>query len=212
MNGELTLRPFAERDFEPLATLLARTWLPEHPGRPGELASKAELCDYLAKTTWSLVAERGGTLLGAALLAEKGRPALGAAWEERGAELAREAQADPACAEALRLEMGGVAEEAALADDYAATGAPEADVALKLLIVSPDAKGMGIGGRLFDAVHARLREIGAAGYHLLTDDSCDVSFYEHKGLMQEMSRSSEVEWPGQDADGDFKIYVYSERL
>ena len=212
MSSSLTFRPFLEGDFEALASLMARTWLPEHPGRPGELASRAELCGYLAQTTWSLVAERDGVPLGVALLAERGRPTLGAPWGELGERIEREAGEDPVCAEALALEMGGVAEEAELARDYAATGAPEADAALKLLIVSPDAKGLGIGGSLFEAMRAHVRETGAAGYHLLTDDSCDVSFYEHKGLATQMSRASKVVWPGHDTGEGFNIYVFSERL
>lgn len=212
--AELVLRPFEERDLQQLASLIARTWMPDFPGYPGEVAGSIELCEYLAHTTWSLVAEREGTLLGAVLLAERDREVPDAErWHERGAEAERAAAGDPEATRAADLEMAGVVEEAGLALDYAATGAPEAACAIKLLIVSPDARGLGLGGRLFEAVRAHLRERGAAGYHLLTDDSCDVSFYEHKGLSQAMMRRSEVSWPGADpATDDFHIYVYAERL
>lgn len=210
---ELTLRPFDERDFRPLAGLIAQTWLSDFPGLAGELASTVELCDYLEQTTWSLVAERGGRLLGAALVAEKdGEVPDAQRWRERGSAAEREAARDERCVRAMDLEMAGVVEGAGMALDYEKTGAVEAAAALKLLIVSPDAKGLGIGRRLFDAARAHLREAGVAGYYLLTDDNCDLSFYEHMGLTQEVRRRSQVSWPGEAPDEDFSIYLYSERL
>lgn len=211
--GELALRPFEKRDFYPLVTLIAKTWLADFPGQPGELASTVELCDYLGHTTWSLVAERGGTLLGAVLLAEKdGEVADSDEWHDRGAAAEREAAQSPDATRAMDLEMAGVVEGAGLALDYEKTGAPETAATLKLLIVSPEARGLGIGRKLIDAVRAHLRKRGVAGYYLLTDDNCDVSFYDHMGLSREVRRRSEVTWPGEEPDADFGIYVYSERL
>lgn len=214
-EGKLTLRPFEERDFRQLADLMARTWLAECPGEPAELASTVELCEYLGQTTWSLVAERDGALLGAALVAE-GDAAAGsdraARWSRRAAEARREAQGRPECRRAVDLEMAVVEEEQGLSDEFVATGAPEAAGTLKLLIVSPDARGAGIGGRLLSAVRERLRSTGAPGYHLLTDDSCDVSFYDHMGLRRVTSRRSRVAWPGSSPDDDFRIHLYAERL
>ena len=82
----------------------------------------------------------------------------------------------------------------------------------ELLIVSPEARGLGIGRKLFDAVRDHLRGRGAAGFYLLTDDNCDVSFYDHMGLRQEVRRRSEVTWPDEEPGTDFGIYVYAERL
>lgn len=214
MTDKIVFRPFEKRDFEPLARVLERTWLANFPGRPGEVASRVELARYLTSATWSLVAERGGTLLGAVLLSERGHEAKGAAaWRELEEELRAEAQGDPALEEAVHVEMSGVEEEARVEGAYAQTGAPGTAAAVKLLIVSPDAKGLGIGGRLFSAALDHLREAGAPGYHLMTDDSCDVSFYEHKGLAQAMRRRSEAYWPGVDpAEDEFYVYVYDQEL
>lgn len=210
----LALRPFEERDFYPLVDILAQTWLADHPGLPGELASTIELCDYLSQTTWSLVARREGKLLGAVLLSERDRDVADAdEWRRRGAAAEREAAKSPECTRVVDREMAGVVEEAGLARDYEMTGAPEAAFAVKLLIVSPEARGLGVGGTLFDAVRTYLRERDAIGFHLLTDDSCDVSFYDHNGLTQAMRRVSQAEWgTTEPAEGDFHIYVYAERL
>ena len=197
IDAELTFRPFDEKDFEPLAELVGRTWLADFPARAQEAAGRVELAHYLAQATWSLVAERGGQIMGAVLVQR----------------LAEDAEKDPELEEAIRTEMSGVEEEAALEADYLATGAPGTAATVKLLIVSPDAKGLGIGGRLFSSALEHLRETGAAGYHLLTDDACDVSFYEHKGLRQALRRRSQAFWPGADpATDDFFVYVYEQEL
>ena len=211
---ELTYRPFEKRDFEPLALLVGRTWLADAPAGAQAVAGRVELAHYLALTTWSLVAEHEGQVMGAVLLAERGREAPdAAAWDELERSLTTEAQGDPAAAEAIRVEMDGVREEAVVEREYAATGAPGNAATVKLLIVSPDAKGMGIGGRLFSAAVEHLREEGAPGYHLLTDDACDVSFYEHKGLAQAMRHRSGAYWPGVDPSTDeFYVYVYDQEL
>lgn len=211
---KLTWRAFAPEDFERAAGLLGRTWLPEFDEAPQRAASQIELAHYLAQTTWSLVAEREGEILGVVLLAERGREATGGdTWSELEARLTRAAEKDEALAEAVRVEMDGVREEAELEREYAADGPVGADAAVKLLIVSPDAKGMGLGGRLFSAALEHLRETGARGYHLLTDDSCDVGFYEHKGLTQAKRRRSRSYWPGVDPETDeFYVYVYEQEL
>ena len=38
IDAELTFRPFDEKDFEPLAELVGRTWLSEFPARAQEAA------------------------------------------------------------------------------------------------------------------------------------------------------------------------------
>ena len=211
---KLTWRAFEPGDFEGAAALLGRTWLPEFDEAPQRTASPIELAHDLAEATWGLVAERAGQVLGVVLAVEPGREAPDAArWAELEERLTRAAEKDDALAEAVRVEMDGVREEAALEREYAAAGGVGADAALKLLIVSPDAKGMGLGGKLFSAGVERLRAAGAAGYHLLTDDSCDVGFYEHKGLTQAMRRRSRAYWPGVDPEVDeFYVYVYEQAL
>ncbi len=214
IDAELTFRPFDEKDFEPLAELVGRTWLSEFPARAQEAAGRVELAHYLAPATWSMVAELGDKIMGVVLVVERGRENPDAqAWSSLEARLAAEAEKDPELAEAIRVEMSGVEEEALLESEYAATDAPGTDATIKLLIVSPDAKGLGIGGRLFSAAAEHLRETGARGYHLLTDDACDVGFYEHKGLERAMRRRSRAFWPGADpATDEFYVYVFEQAL
>lgn len=214
-TNDLTWRAFAPEDFEPAAELLGRTWLADAGPAAQHAAGEIELAHYLARTTWSLVVERDGAVLGVVLLSERDKPvsAGGVDWSELEAHLTRAAEKDAELARAVRAEMDGVEEEAELERSYLAAGPLGADAAVKLLIVSPDAKGLGLGGKLFSAALDHLRESGATGYHLLTDDNCDVGFYKHKGLAQAMRQRSAALWPdGAPGDGDFYIYVYEQRL
>lgn len=214
----VVLHPFGEKDFEAVSELMAETWLTDFAARPAAVAAQVELCEYVAATTWGCVCERAddGTLLGAILLSERDREVEGAdAWAARGDELLVEASSDATISEAVRQEMGGVREEESLAAEYLASNEPESGVAVKLLIVSPAARGLGLGKRLVEAARAYLRERGAAGFYLMTDDSCDVSFYDHLGLRQVRRRRSLADWPAKskpDADAEFSLYVYAERL
>ncbi|HJF44918.1 hypothetical protein, partial [Thermophilibacter provencensis] len=110
---KLTWRTFAPEDFERAAVLLGRTWLPEFDGAAQRAASQIELAHYLSQTTWSLVAERAGEILGVVLLAEHGQEVPeGAGWAELEVRLTRAAEKDDRLAEAVHVEMDGVREEA----------------------------------------------------------------------------------------------------
>lgn len=214
-TAAITYRPFMTGDFAQAAELVRLAWCTELGEPAGSLAAQLELATYLGRATWGLVAERDTELLGVVLGAVHGNeiPEL-EHWRAEVARLEAEVSRDAEVATLVQTEMAGVAEEDRLEAEYRASGAVENDAALKLLVVSPNARGLGVGGRLFAAGIERARKGGARGYHLLTDDACDVGFYEHKGLTQAMRKVSEAEWPdGAAADGeDFHIYVYSQRF
>ena len=50
-----------------------------------------------------------------------------------------------------------------------------------------------------------LAQTGATGYYLITDDTCDVGFYDHLGLSRLVAEASAVE-PG------INLYVYGKEL
>ncbi|PWM32929.1 MAG: hypothetical protein DBX94_05215, partial [Coriobacteriia bacterium] len=116
----------------------------------------------------------------------------------------------------LHRDVDILEEEALLSDEYAQSGGIGNGAEIKLLIVSPAAQGLGVGGRLFGEAKRRAAELG--GFYLLTDDSCDVGFYEHKGMRRMAKRASAVEAPAcpqtadADDDGDFNLYVYAQGL
>ena len=210
-ESQITYRSFQTNDFEATAELFRRQWCGEISPEAGVIASQADICSYLAEADWSLVAEKNGELAGVALLSHANRPAPdGKAWAERREALLAEAAQDPALLAQVRLDTDFLEEEAAFAAEYAAAGGLGANAELKLLIVGPAAKGAGVGGSLFSAARAEALE-SAGGFFLITDDSCDVSFYEHKGLTQTAARATAQDnLACETGEGDFMLYVYAE--
>lgn len=187
-------RPFAPEDFEPVAELFYRQWGTEAGERLGRLDARINVCNYLMDADWGVVAEGvDGRLLGA-LLVETGAQteAMRSSWRTRREELL--AQVAPGATfghEVCRVE----AEELALSRRFRekAAGQPEAAAEFKLLIVGSKARGLGVGGGLLRLGENHLRQAGARGYYLITDDTCDVGFYDHLGLSRLVTEASVAE-------------------
>ena len=62
-----------------------------------------------------------------------------------------------------------------------------------------------VGGGLVSRGEDHLAQTGATGYYLITDDTCDVGFYDHLGLSRLVAEASAVE-PG------INLYVYGKEL
>lgn len=215
---QVLYRPFAADDFEAVARLFQDQWCTEISDEAGRLASQIDLCGYLEQANWSLVAEKclvGGSapqLLGVTLLSLRGQPCPGTeVWTaRREALLALAKAAGPALLAEVKSDVDMLEEEAQLGREYAASGQVGAAAELKLLIVSPRAQGLGVGGKLFSAARAAAHE-AAGGMFLITDDSCDVGFYQHKGLSCMVTRPTQVtELACPQDPQDFNLYVYAE--
>lgn len=211
-------RPFTDKDFEAVAGLFRNQWCCELGAEAARLASQIDVCTYLADTDWSLLAQHGetGQILGAALLHLGGAPHQ--RWIGRKEELFAEARANKDLLSEVMRDVSVIDEEAALGAEYVASGKVGCEAELKLLIVSPAARGLGVGGRLFGGVREQVAESGCRGFFLLTDDSCDVSFYEHKKLLRMETRCIEAAEPpcpvpgAEEANGGFNLYVYAQEV
>ena len=63
-------------------------------------------------------------------------------------------------------------------------GCPEYAGELTLLIMSPEARGHGIGKRLYADAVRYLNDAGAGGFFLYTDTECGYGFYDRAGLVR----------------------------
>lgn len=209
---QVALRPFTEKDFEPTAALFAAQWCSWLPAEAARLASQIDLCSYLAATDWSLLAKHAqtGELLGATLLHLGGTPHE--RWLARKEELLAEAATNPSLLDAVMSDVNLIDEESSLSAEYASSGRAGNEAEVKLLIVSPKAQGLGIGGRLFGGARAQVAESGRHGFFLITDDTCDVSFYEHKRMSRMVTRAFSQAPSDEPDSNDLNMYVYAQEL
>lgn len=206
---DVTYRAGNERDIAQIVELFRSQWCGDQSYRAGRAAAEANIYRYLCSVDWSLVAESGnGEVLGAVLMAlgdgpsEKER----VLWNHARTKTLDSARFHGADEDELMREVRIVERETEIGAEYAVAH-PSELAEIKLLIVSPDARGLGVGRSLF--VRA-LEEAHAHGKRtfLLTDDTCDVGFYEHAGLQRDAARTHSR---GEGGDGaSVGIYVYVE--
>lgn len=200
--GNIEIRPFAERDFEPLAELVRQVWESGLDEVTGTLAARLTLAAYLALHEWGLVAEHDGRLVGGILAGLRDTPGDGH-WADVLESLeGQAAEIDPELPTRL-LELAEVeVREAEVTRRLKESDAPQADAVIQLLILSPEARGRHLGSRLLDEALSWARSQGASGYFLMTDDECDVGFYDHLGIPRLETERIEYD------DRPFHIYAY----
>lgn len=82
---------------------------------------------------------------------------------------------------------------------------------LELFIVSPDARGHGVGGGLWKRTMQHLRHRGVNRYFLHTDTACDVSFYDYHELRRDATWAKKDHEKYADRVKDLveDLYIYS---
>lgn len=226
----LVYRAVEGNDFNGIAQLVKNTWCAAMSAEGAQLTSRLETAHYLAESTWGEVAvldtasastdphrvgahsKNNQKILGVILVCEHGKPLLSRGWAKRENELIGIAQANPALAAESELELAGIRKELELSSEFKLSGALESAAEFKLLVVSPEAKGLGVGKRLFLDATQRVQSAGAQGFYLLTDEGCDVGFYDHMGLKLAQHKSTKIARPGTTRKDDFRMYLYTRRF
>ncbi len=177
------------------------TWLDDaERNRVSRLMATDEVASYFADMTWGVKAKLNGKIVG--VIVTHGTHTTGDAVEHYGrvsADARRRAE-ELLCAARERSEHGGDVEpgENAYLDELRATEEMREEAGLGdqprilLLVVSAEARGLGIGKRLLEKAVDHFRRHGADRFWLVTDTDCDWPFYEHLGLSRMAERAGEV--------------------
>lgn len=197
-SAETILRGLRRADYPVLADLLLRTWHGDDAAANRRRIAAADLESCLARTTHAAVAQIDGVVAGVILGGVRGaggratlpnRHLLRAAGLLLPLTATRDGRRD--LARLLRAERTNRALSAA-----AARRGRRYDAEVVLLILEPWARGLGLGGRLFDWMMARFRRAGVRAYFLYTDGGCDVGFYDHRGLTRRAEIDGQLLYDG----------------
>lgn len=179
-------------DLDAAVQLFERTW--PMRGEQNDTATSLNIAKffalhYLEPTTEAIAAYTSdGTLAGVAFVrAENRSPQFPQAATERE-RIEQQLANDSASAKEFASITSMLNQELELEDESSVNATTQGE--LELFVVNPDIRGCGVGGGLWHRIHAYLAENGASDYYLHTDSSCDVSFYDHKGLECVAKRTS----------------------
>lgn len=204
----VTYRPIRRDDIDTIVEQFYLTWGVDEPGDPAiaRMTSRHFTLHYLEPATRGDIAEGpDGTFMGVTLTRVAGRATL---FDDTADELANvdaELNATPEGAAALARTNAWHALETRMEDELAINERDTAE--LELFLVAPAARGHGVGGTLWRRMLAYLAAEGVPRYYLHTDSSCDVGFYDHKGLKRVAERYAK-DHPDEPTGNGEDVFIY----
>lgn len=207
----ISYRAFEDDDFDDVARMCARIWVPDVEGVYDRMTfGRVLTAGSLRRSQFSIVARQGIHVVGACFggFAKNGSITVDEKWQERFDQLMVAAR--------KRAKIGGPRVEEKLfsrlrmyttADVFISRGFSNADAELNLCVVDPSARNKGIGSELMERATTLFAEGGARGFFTMMTKATDCSFAEKHGLgLVQEKRGSYG-----DSDADV-IYLYGRRL
>lgn len=183
-EGMVTYRPLEAADLPSIIDEYDQTWgfRPLSARRPlSQMVSKRFVVHYLEGTSRAEIAELDGQVLGLTFAQVEGERPLYPQARETLADIDDLLRADDTGSVALREVTYWHRAENRLERISQIGNVTQAE--LRLFLVSPKARGHGVGGGLWRRLMAYFQRQGVKRYFLHTDNSCDVGFYDHQGLV-----------------------------
>lgn len=188
------IRTLRRDDHADLIDLVRQIWYPQCSQRCGRLAATVDWETALSDATIAKVAEEEGHPI-AVILGRVDRHDSRAAWNihRRRALKALAALAFSGEGRRILADLLGIA---AVDNRMFRRRRHDYPAEVTLFLVSPSARGLGLGKRLFNTLMDEFRAAGVHEYFLYTDTSCNVGFYEHLGLQKvDEQQFTEMELP-----------------
>lgn len=176
--------PITWNDVDAITCEFDNTWghCSSASGTPASIElSRHFTLHYLEAATDAVVAhDHDGQFLGVILVRVVGKPQLFPQAKQALAETDRRINQEPIGARALHETIQWHDLEEDLEERCNINDVTQAEI--ELFLVSSAARGRGVGGTLWRKAMQIFADAGVHRYYLHTDSSCDVSFYDHKGL------------------------------
>ena len=204
-DNNIVIREWKNEDAKDVIEIINHTWWEgSMSDRSTHLISTAFLRECLMDQTFIRVAERNGKILGVIMGCDRRNhhatfterlqywlSALSIIMDSEARALTNEGESEEELHRKL-LEMGGNR-------NY--------DAEVTFFIVSEEARGLGIGGKLFGALEEYFRSIHVKSWYVFTDTDCSYEFYEHKGAVRRSEIYQEYTLPSGEK-GDITWFLY----
>lgn len=209
-NREVTMRQVTKEDYDFIHDLLYETWYKDNSKNETLNRAFAEvfLNHSLNRSSFGYIAEVNNEQVGFIM--------AGVVGEE---PVLRQLQTDPyqallpileaketERAEAIAYEK----RESVINTEMLAEATLNFDAEICLFIVSPKARGMGVGHQLFQEVLDEFDRLEVEKYYLYTDDGCNVSFYDKRKMHRANTRAFNPEETLEESQ--FNLYFYQNIL
>ncbi|MBT1164099.1 GNAT family N-acetyltransferase [Bifidobacterium felsineum] len=185
MNETVTIRPLQRDDYPQLIDLVRRTWYAEFDECTGLIAAEADWENCLARTTNAYAAVKDGKPV-ALILGRIDAHDTRGTWNRHKRNYLnglRRLLTAPEGIKAIHEIVGILAIDHQLTHRARKSG-HDYGAEVVLFVLDPEARGLGLGKRMFRRMIADFRTAGLSKYFLYTDTTCNVGFYEHTGLKQ----------------------------
>lgn len=199
----INIRPYQETDFDALQEMITETWYAGNYKLDPDATNTFSALDTnlrLHDSSFGLTAEEDGKVLGVFLGNIKNQEKT----------LKENIQIDFEDVSTLAIDDNPVKRDVLtqLTNEIRANRyldehhGSQPDAVIELFILSPAARGKGIGGKLWENGLQVFADHDVKDYVLHTDSDCDYSFYDHKGLTPDKSYSYST-------DPKYKYFLYA---
>lgn len=165
--------------------------------------------NFLLTATQGEVARQNGKFMGVILSRVNGQPRLFPNIPQQLAKIDERLNSTPAGHEALGVSKRTQRIEEAMERQIHIDEKAPAEV--ELFVVAPQARGHGVGGKLWKRAVESFERFEAPMFYLHTDADCDVSFYDHHGMRRVAERLTK-DHPSDKRDGGERMsdmYIYA---
>ena len=204
-ESDIILREWREEDFRPTAEIVNQTWWEGSMNEKSDhLVSNAFLRACLKDQSYIRVAEKDGKILGVIMGCDRRNhhPSFTERLKYWQSALFLLLDHD---ARHMAMEDGG--EEKLHKELLHKAGEKNYDAEVPFFIVSEEARGMGVGKKLFVSLMEYFRDNNVNSWYVFTDTDCSYQFYEHVGARRQAEIYEEYTLPNGNK-GDITWFLY----
>lgn len=202
MKPDIVYRPFEPQDFDVVADITAKQWYSYLPQEQERIVAEGDVCEHLGHSSYAVSALVNDVLGGVCFVYYNHQYP----YEKKTSAALEDLESRYADVVDVRKNLFILDHEFAQMEAVTEERGDNKTGRLELLLISPSMRGHGLGKGLLERGLRWLRAEGACSFRLSTDEDCDYSFWEHKGMKRVSDWS--LPWDEIGIRRDFHTYVY----